>query len=316
MPAPDIYEDQKYVEHVNLPIPENVGSGCAQAWTLATGMVIIKVSLYFKEEIRGEMISNSEIQMKFNEPTFQVHSIIQGQISHKDLNSGKSFIFNRESNLFTLTDNLHFQPSYDSSEDIEIITLLIGQSLLVDLLGKDATKHLLENLGLSTSSQTRIYRIPLHINAPLHQAINDNFSPAIKCCFAQAKALEYLTNLSELKQTKVAKVKRRVGKKEIAQLHQYLTESSDKFPTLLDLSEKFGRSAQSLNEDFIAEYGVSIYSFIQEHRMKHAYDAILNTEAAIKQLSIRLGYSHVNNFSAAFKRKYGVAPGSLRKATE
>jgi AraC-like DNA-binding protein len=95
-----------------------------------------------------------------------------------------------------------------------------------------------------------------------------------------------------------------------------LTESSDKFPTLLDLSEKFGRSAQSLNEDFIAEYGVSIYSFIQEHRMKHAYDAILNTEAAIKQLSIRLGYSHVNNFSAAFKRKYGVAPGSLRKATE
>jgi AraC-like DNA-binding protein len=147
----------------------------------------------------------------------------------------------------------------------------------------------------------------------LHEAIDDRYSSQIKCCFAQAKSLEYLTNLCHLKHEKLISTKKRSGKKIVSQLYKYLIESSDKFPTMLDLAEKFGGSAQSLNSEFISEYGMSIYSFIQDYRMQQAYDAILRTDIALKQLSLRLGYSHVNNFSAAFKRKYGVAPGSIRK---
>jgi len=33
----------------------------------------------------------------------------------------------------------------------------------------------------------------------------------------------------------------------------------------------------------------------------------------MKVLAARLGYSHVNHFIAAFKKKFGYPPGSLRK---
>lgn len=47
--------------------------------------------------------------------------------------------------------------------------------------------------------------------------------------------------------------------------------------------------------------------------MQQAHEAILKSDVALKQLSERLGYSHVSNFSAAFKQRFGYAPGSLRK---
>jgi len=36
----------------------------------------------------------------------------------------------------------------------------------------------------------------------------------------------------------------------------------------------------------------------------------------MKTLAHKIGYSHVNHFITAFKKKFGVTPGSLRKIAE
>ena len=40
---------------------------------------------------------------------------------------------------------------------------------------------------------------------------------------------------------------------------------------------------------------------------------IVKTDLALKVLAARLGYAHVSNFTAAFRRQFGVTPGSLRR---
>jgi transcriptional regulator GlxA family with amidase domain len=75
----------------------------------------------------------------------------------------------------------------------------------------------------------------------------------------------------------------------------------------------FGRSARALNEDFQTEYGESIFSFVLNHRLNTAHQAIKTTDVPMKQISMKLGYAHVNHFSAAFKKKFGYSPGSLRR---
>ena len=86
-----------------------------------------------------------------------------------------------------------------------------------------------------------------------------------------------------------------------------------KFPTIDSLSAQFGRSAHSLNDEFKSEYGESIFNFILNHRLNSAHEAIKNTNVPLKQLADKLGYTHVSNFRAAFKNKFGYSPGKLRK---
>ncbi|SDI24359.1 helix-turn-helix transcriptional regulator [Propionivibrio dicarboxylicus] len=86
-----------------------------------------------------------------------------------------------------------------------------------------------------------------------------------------------------------------------------------KLPTLNELAAQFGCSARLLNDDFVAEFGGSIYAFITSQRLDEAHEAILQSNVPLKTLAFKLGYAHVNHFITAFRKKYGYPPGSLRK---
>jgi AraC-like DNA-binding protein len=52
---------------------------------------------------------------------------------------------------------------------------------------------------------------------------------------------------------------------------------------------------------------------VSEQRLDQAYDALMTTDVPIKLIAVNLGYSHVNHFSNAFRKKFGYPPGSLRR---
>ncbi len=79
------------------------------------------------------------------------------------------------------------------------------------------------------------------------------------------------------------------------------------------MAVRCGMSARWLNEAFTREYGQTIFSFITGHRLNEAHAAMQEGNLPIKMISARLGYSHVNHFTIAFKKKFGYPPGSLRQ---
>ena len=79
------------------------------------------------------------------------------------------------------------------------------------------------------------------------------------------------------------------------------------------MAERFGMSARWLNNEFAREYGKTIYAFVTDMRLAEAQAALMQSSLSIKALSVRLGYSHVNHFTTAFKRKFGYPPGSVRR---
>ena len=68
-----------------------------------------------------------------------------------------------------------------------------------------------------------------------------------------------------------------------------------------------------LDEAFRKRFGLSIYAFVSDHRLVEAHAALARTDIPMKALAANLGYSHVNNFIYAFKKKFGYPPGSVRK---
>lgn len=268
---------------------------------------------HFNEAVRGQMIAMAEVDLTLKEPSLMVQSIIRGQALIDDLENGRQYLYNRGNDVYRFTPHIRLKPSHDSSIGVNAVTLVIGESVLNTLLSEGQAKTLLKKLNLLPPPQVHIRPTPAYVSKPLHEALDPSLRGSLKMVVAQARTLEYLAALSQSVQESTRSAALNQDKKLVHRLHDYLTQLEGGMPTLLELASMFGRSAQLLNDDFAAEYGESIYCFMQERRMQQAHEAILKSDVALKQLSERLGYSHVSNFSAAFKQRFGYAPGSLRK---
>lgn len=301
------------VEWHPYPIPKEIGTGGYETWPLSNGMSLFRGVNTFEAAASGQILPMAEVSMTFNEPTFQVQSIVHGQCIHNELSFNKTVAYTPGNDLFRYCREFRVIPIVNCSDNVEMIALTIGRGTLVTLLGEATADSLLHRLKLHPAPALQICKVPLFISHPLHHALKSELKAPLRAVVAQAKSLEYLAGLSHYL-SQAARPKPKPGNQAlIKKLHEYLLHADRKIPTLIELATEFGRSAQTLNDEFQAEYGVSIYAFIQDRRLRQAHEAICNSDIALKQLSEKLGYSHVNNFIAAFKQKFGYTPGSLRK---
>jgi AraC-like DNA-binding protein len=298
-----------------IPMPKNIGTGTYEAWILSIGTTIYRANYNFNQDVGGQIIPTANVTASFNEPTLMVHSLKKGRVIHQDELATNHLIFGEGIDLFRYAESISVTPMVDTSENIEMTSLMIGQSFLNALIGKPLAEQLVLNLGVLPMPKVVVKPIPSYVNHSLQECLKAEYTPQLKKVWAQAKSLEYISELA----THICRSQSRSGttekqtRKLIKTLHQYLVNLDGKLPTIDSLAQIFGRSGRALNEDFQAEYGESIFSFVLNHRLNTAHVAIKNTLVPLKQISMRLGYAHVNHFSAAFKKKFGYSPGKLRK---
>ncbi len=79
-------------------------------------------------------------------------------------------------------------------------------------------------------------------------------------------------------------------------------------PSLDELAKKINFSTSKLTRCFSAMFGKSIHAYIIEQRLEKAAGLLLQSEMSVTQIASMVGYSKASNFSAAFKKKYGVVP--------
>jgi AraC-like DNA-binding protein len=156
--------------------------------------------------------------------------------------------------------------------------------------------------------------MPRQVSAPLHHAMAKSLTGPTQKLHAQAKLLEYLSGLAEhLHMRNARQIQPKPVRANVAACHDYLLALEGKLPSLVSLSQMFQIPVKRLNAEFTDTYGQSIYTFFMNLRLDQARQALLQTDVPMKQLAHRLGYSHVNNFIAAFRNQFGQSPGSLRR---
>lgn len=297
-----------------IPMQKNIGSGSYEAWILSIGTAIYRANYNFNPDVGGQIVPTANVTASFNEPTLMVHTLKKGRVIHQDSLATNHLIFGEGIDLFRYAESISVTPMVDTSENIEMTSLMIGQSFLNALIGKPLAEQLVLNLGLLPIPKVVVKPIPSYVNHALQECLKSAYTPQLKKVWAQAKSLEYISELATYVCRSPAKrgATEKQSRKLVKTLHQYLTTLDGKLPTIDSLAQMFGRSARALNEDFQAEYGESIFSFVLNHRLNVAHEAIKSTDVPLKQISVRLGYAHVNHFSAAFKKKFGYSPSKLR----
>jgi AraC-like DNA-binding protein len=306
--------EKREMTRTELPYPTELGQGWVDQLAISPGLMVHQTVLRCGLRRGAPVLPVGEFMLDFSEPTLSVHTLHTGTILSRELQPQTQLVIKPGQDLFRYCEQGRFVPMLDTSTDTVMTALVCSDQALHGLIGEDAGQQLLQDLGLAESPQVKLAPIPLHVSEPLRQCMSSGSSGALHALYAQSKILEYLWNLTTF--TNNAKLPAKPSSREVGTLHalhDYLVQLEGDMPTLKELGSKFGVSPQSLNRGFMREYGQTIFSMVTSHRLTKAHKALLEGGLPIKTIATRMGYSHVNHFTHAFRTRYGYTPGSLRR---
>lgn len=307
------------LQHMPYAMSPDIGKAWIDSLSFPDGIVLYRAVHEMAPSPRGQLIPLMDVDGVSEEPSFNAQIWLSGLGCHHEYWKGRNappveIVAFPGRDTFRHKHNWQAKVLVEGGVTSEMKSLVVPDSLMRTLVGEEAVTTLLSRLGLSEARQAVVLPMPLNVSAPLRDAMSGQFSGAARKLFAQARILDYLAGLLSFVLSDDLASSQPAPDRKIEELHHHLVNLEGKMPTLVDLAMEFGVSARRLNTDFTAKYGTSIYGFVTEHRLAQAHALLLADPIPMKTLATRLGYSHVNHFSAAFKKRFGYPPGSLRAA--
>ena len=295
-------------------MPLAIGHSSIKSIHLPLNVIVYAGSHRFTPTVPGKLIPYAQFKCSYEEPFLMIHALKTGRAVMSDANLGEMPYGTADGTLFHYVEEIDRSVILDLSEHIDFTSVGLGYSVLQGLLGETIARRMLQILGLTDVPSSCVAKIPRHITGILHAFLPAHLTGSIGVLFAQAKILEFfcelagwLDSLSKLPELKAS------DREALLRLHDELSALAGKVPALNELSRRYGRSEKVLNQGFRELFGSSIFTYISEQRLAQAHEALKSTDAPMKAIAMNLGYSHVNNFINAFRKKYGYPPGSLRK---
>ncbi len=150
----------------------------------------------------------------------------------------------------------------------------------------------------------------------IHEIIHCRYTGKLKLLFIESKCTELLVLQAEAFEKSVTKSRGllRLSAYDINCIkaaRDYLIENINEPPSMSQLVKLCGINEFKLKQGFRAQFDKSIFAYVSEYRLNQAKELLLEGEP-IKSVAFQLGYSSVQHFSNAFRKKFAVSPGKLK----
>ena len=310
MPSTEIGIQTKKMQ---IPYPPKLAQGYSEHFDIVDGITLIQDKHQFFDEDRPNEIPLGKFTTEFPSTCFITQIIHSGCVNIFDNKSKTKVKRTPDSDIFFLTQAFDIEQSLYTDEDVSISILIFSEHQLNNLLGPDDVDKLYKNLNLKAINDHHEVKIPNAISNKIANCISDNLQGNMRSLYAQSMIFQYLIDLNVFISSRKGFIN--VLDKSnfnVDHLYNELLQITTEIPTLTELAKKYNISPSKLNQSFISKYNESIYSFLSNQRLDQAHQALSKTNVSMKALAHKIGYSHVNHFITAFKRKFGVTPGSIR----
>lgn len=166
---------------------------------------------------------------------------------------------------------------------------------------------------------TRIVRKPWTITQGATEALRDvlafRFTGAVGRAYTEARAqqllCEVLAGMSDVYRRRPLPARTR----QLVQRARAIIANNPEQPhTLQSLSRSLGLNRTLLAEGFHAEFGETVFAFLQRERLRRAWTLLEDGSERVASVAARVGYRDAASFTRAFKAHYGVTPRHVGRA--
>jgi len=204
---------------------------------------------------------------------------------------------------------------FDKNDEFRALDFFYSPKLLEELFPFfPELKSLLELPGTILAGKAR-WALP-SMKEITNQILNCPYDEATRQFYFDLKVRELLFQILENTYKKKANEKI-FTPWETARIHEARTiletYISKKPPSIKSLSKQVALNEFKLKNGFRQFFNTGIFEWLWERRMQHARNLILTTNTPIKEISAMVGYPLTTSFITAFRRRFGVTPGALRR---
>ena len=151
----------------------------------------------------------------------------------------------------------------------------------------------------------------------IREIIECKFTGELRRVFIRSKCMEILVIQAEaFDRSGRAKNGRKVRLSENEAIHHardYLIKNIDNPPGLAELAKIVGLNEYKLKRDFKRTFHTTVFGYLSEHRLEKARKELAEKQKSVAEIAYQLGYSSPQHFSAAFRKRFGVAPSKLNR---
>ena len=138
-------------------------------------------------------------------------------------------------------------------------------------------------------------------------------SEQARWCVWKSVELLYLLSAPEKAETDTAPALEREVARALADTRRYMEEHLDEPLTIPALSRRACLSATTFKEGFRRLYGLPVHAWLRRRRMERAAELLRSSSLSVLGVAQSVGYGSASQFTAAFRRQYGVTPAQYRK---
>lgn len=270
-------------------------------------------------------ITFKQQQMYFS-PTNEVPDMIKMRFTL----SGSGTIFNRinkQQYVFNSNQqNIIYMPEldgtgqYDTGQCYRFFEVHFAKEKFLQLAehSTKALQVLADHIDTGYYMQLGDHNLP--ISWPMQHCIRDildcDYPEGLKHLFIESKCIELLVLQAEafersIHQKQPAVLSSNYDRECIYQARDYLIQNIHQPPSVAELAKICGINEFKLKQGFKGLFDNSIFGYLSDYRLNHAKELLLDG-ISIKSVAFMLGYSSVQHFSNAFRKKFAVTPGKLK----
>lgn len=182
-----------------------------------------------------------------------------------------------------------------------------------------AMAQALDHTPATLQECTRIVRKPWMITQGATEVLRDvlafRFTGAVGRAYTEARAqqllCEVLAGMSDAYRRRPLPARTR----QLVQRARAIIANNPEQPhTLQSLSRSLGLNRTLLADGFHAEFGETVFVFLQSERLRRAWTLLEDASERVASVAARVGYRDAASFTRAFKAHYGVTPRHVGRA--
>jgi AraC family transcriptional activator of pyochelin receptor len=147
--------------------------------------------------------------------------------------------------------------------------------------------------------------------------VNCSYKEGLKKMYLLSKSIEFLVLQAEACNAALIPsyryIKTKYDKECVVYAREYIMSHLEAPPSLSELAKIIGINEYKLKRGFKEIFNNTVFGYLSDARLEIAKNDLLENKSTASEIASELGYSSVQHFSNAFKKKFGLSPNKLKR---